>query len=224
MKPLVGITTSLEQGQQRLDLDYVQCVAAAGGIPVLLPTTDSKDLATELSARISALLIPGGPGITRNMKGILPASLEPADPIRWASDNHYWTAAKEHALPVLGICYGMQLMNVVAGGTLFADVERQEPGAMVHSERRGASDHSIQIAAGTHLHRLLQFGSMRVNSRHLQAVKSPGTGFKVSARSPDGVIEAMESADGRHIGVQFHPEKMRHRPLFDHLIACANSA
>ena len=223
MKPLIGITTSLERGQQRLDQDYVHCVAAAGGIPILLPTASTAELAKELSSRLSALLIPGGPGITQNMDGRLPSILDPVDPIRWNSDNHYWNAANERHLPVLGICYGMQFMNVLRGGSLYADVERQQPNAIVHSEKRGGQSHPIDIVPDSHLSRMLRTKSMQVNTRHLQAVQSPGTGWQVSALSPDGVIEAIESADGRQIGVQFHPEKMSLHPLFDHLVACSQA-
>lgn len=223
MKPLIGITTSLEEGQQRLDIDYVQCVEEAGGIPVLLPTVREGRMAAELSARISALLIPGGPGITRNMVGSLPSALPPVDPVRWSSDNHYWEASSARDLPVLGICYGMQFMNVLAGGTLYADVERQQPGALPHSEKRGATSHPIRIAPDSHLNRLLRTDSLEVNSRHIQSVQVPGSGLHVSAHSPDGVIEAIESDDGRRIGVQFHPEKMSLRPLFNHLVTCAKA-
>ena len=223
MNPLIGITTSLESGQQRLDLDYVQCVEIAGGVPVLLPMVQDAGMAEQVCASLAGLLIPGGPGITMNMAGSLPEALPPVDARRWHSDVFYWKAAGTRNLPVLGICYGMQLMNVLCGGTLYADVERQHPGAMVHSEKRGAKTHPVKVKPDSYLNRLVRTSELQVNSRHLQAVEHPGAGLEVSARSPDGVIEAIESPDGRYLGVQFHPEKIPLRPLFSHLVTCAKT-
>ena len=223
MNIFVGITTSLEHGQQRLDHAYVQSVVNAGGVPILLPAVQDAAIAANLSENICAVLIPGGPGITFNMMGTLPDTIAPVDPIRWQSDLLYWEAAKKRNLPVLGICYGMQLMTVLDGGTLYADVERQRSGALVHSEKRGATTHAMTITPQSHLHHLLQTTTLQVNSRHLQAVCTLGAGYYASARSPDGVIEAIESEDGRQIGVQFHPEQMNLDPLFAHLITCAKA-
>ena len=199
-------------------------VIKAGGVPFLLPTTSEPKVVAELCAQMDGLLVPGGPGITHNMTGALPETLKPVDPLRWTSDTLYLKAATARKLPVLGICYGMQLMSVTAGGRIYADAEQQHPGAFVHSEKRGATTHSIAIDPGTHLHRLLHATSLEVNTRHLQALQTPGIGYDVSARSSDGVIEAIENADGTRIGVQFHPECMDLLPLFKHLVSCAGPA
>ncbi len=224
MAVIIGISTSLEKGQQRIDHAYVRCVAETGGLPVLLPTISDPKVAAQLCTRIDGLVVPGGPGITHNMAGTLPEVLSPVDPLRWASDTLFLQTAYNQDLPVLGICYGMQLMGVMAGGALYADAEQQHPNALVHSESRGATMHTIRIDPNTHLHRLLQVTSMEVNTRHLQALRTPGTGYRVSACSPDGIIEAIENAEGTRIGVQFHPERMNLLPLFRHLIDCAAEA
>ena len=125
--------------------------------------------------------------------------------------------------PVLGICYGMQLMNAVAGGSIYGDVEREMANALVHSDKRGAECHALLLRRGSWLHRILGTDATTVNTRHLQAVATPGAGYSVSATAPDGVVEAIEDATGSIIGVQFHPERMgtAMRPLFAHFVAMA---
>ena len=218
MKPLVGITTSFEDGKYRLDHAYVSAVKDAGGQSVLMPLVSNLDEAKQLCDQIHGLIIPGGPGIVVGMVGSLPAQLQAVNPRRWESDNLILDIAVKRNLPILGICYGMQLLCVRAGGTLYADVEKQVDAASVHSEKRGAQNHPVDIVPGSHLARIWESDLSMVNSRHFQAVRDAGTNYTVSARGADGIIEAIERTDGMHIGVQFHPERMRLRSLFRNLI------
>ena len=218
MKPLVGITTSFEDGKYRLDHAYVTAVKDVGGQSVLIPLVTTVEEAAQLCDQIHGLIIPGGPGIVVGMVGSLPAQLQAVNPRRWQSDNLILDTAVERNLPILGICYGMQLLCVRAGGSLYADVEKQVDAASVHSEKRGAQNHPVAIVPGSHLARIWESDLSMVNSRHFQAVRDAGANYTVSARGADGVIEAIERTDGMHIGVQFHPERMRLRSLFRNLI------
>jgi putative glutamine amidotransferase len=120
----------------------------------------------------------------------------------------------------------MQLASALLGGTIYGDVEAERPGTDAHSQKRGGTEHLVHVAADTHLRRLLGTDTLSVNTRHLQAVAEPGAGLRVAALAPDGVIEALESEDGRFLGVQFHPERMgpEAAPLFRHLVEAARSA
>ncbi|HEY6099754.1 MAG TPA: gamma-glutamyl-gamma-aminobutyrate hydrolase family protein, partial [Anaeromyxobacter sp.] len=115
--------------------------------------------------------------------------------------------------PVLGVCGGMQLMNVVRGGTLYQDL-RADTGLAGHQqlEPKDVPSHDAVVARGTHLATLVAEGAVPVNSTHHQAVRDPGHGVLVSARAPDGVVEAIELPDLPFaVGVQWHPEAvMRH--------------
>ena len=222
-KVRIGITTSLEDGRQSLDLRYVQAVEAAGGIPIIVPILQSTVTARAFASLLDGLIISGGPGITRGLIGALPDDLPAVEAQRDRSDELIYGATSD--LPFLGICYGMQFANALAGGTIYGDVQAQTA-AGVHSADRGASEHKIEIEASSQLSEILRMNDMRTNSHHIQAVADIGAGISVTARTADGVIEAIESDDGRVIGVQFHPERMLDRalPLFEDLVQRAEGS
>ena len=219
MTPRIGITTSLnatDRGgrEQRLDLAYVRAVERAGGLPLIVPMVATDAAADAFAALLDGLVVTGGPAVTTGLVGTLPDDIDETDPDRVASDTRLLSAFLEAQRPVLGICYGMQLANAIRGGTIYADVERQL-GTDVHSSGRGGTVHPVEAVPGTRFAELA--GSVEVNTRHVQAVEAVGDGLVVSARAPDGVVEAVETADGQFVGVQFHPEAME--PPLDALFA-----
>ena len=212
-RPLIGITTSLSEGpdaRQVVDRLYVEAVERAGGCPVLLPMASQAQTLEPLLAQLAGLVITGGPGITRGLVGQLPPDLPPVSPHRDQADDWAFEAVRSGGRPVLGICYGMQFINACCGGTLYADVQAQL-GTGPHSPGRNQNHevrHPLHLVADTRLAALVGGAEASVNSFHLQAVEKLGAGLRVSATSPEGVIEGLESEDGRLTGVQFHPERM----------------
>lgn len=219
MGRFIGITLSFDNETHELRHDYVRAVEEAGGVPVLLPAIEHDDGARELVDRLDALVVTGGPAVTDGLLGELPADLAETHPHRERFDRKITSSFLGSRKPVLGICYGMQLLNALDGGTIYADVERQLEGALPHSPKRGGSDHSIRIHESTHLFEILGTRTATVNSRHIQAIAKVGPRFRVSATAPDGVIEAIETPDGAVLGVQFHPERMGMGALFEGLVS-----
>lgn len=226
MKVYIGITTSFNENEQRLDLAYVQAVENAGGIPVIIPMLEKEAGIRAYAELLDGLIITGGPAITKGLIGSLPDDISETDPVRVHADNTLLDLWEPLEKPVLGICYGMQLLNARAGGTIYADLNDEFSDPLVHSAKRGGKMHDIQIEKTSVLYTALQEQALRVNTRHIQAIASVGTGYRITATAPDGVPEAIENEDGSVIGVQFHPERMGDTmlPLFKQFIDRAREA
>ncbi len=229
-RPRIGVTLDLDEssGLYQLGRDYADAVLDAGGLPVPIPYGDSA-VAGAYLALCEGLVITGGAfDIPPERYGV--ARSPSCGPPKARRTDFEWLlceAALAGSIPTLGICGGMQLMNVVRGGTLVQDLPAEM--ALSH-EQPGPKDrpsHDVEIVARTLLGSLVGAGPLPVNSTHHQAVKQPGAGVLVSGRSSDGVVEAIELPDAPFaLGVQWHPEALergqpRHLALFRGLVAAA---
>jgi putative glutamine amidotransferase len=207
-RPRIGLAAISEEGRMGIPATYVTAVERAGGLPIIVPATGSAAIVDAFVDLLDGLLIPGGDGIMQGLIGDLPDDLPPVTDTRWNSDVGYFEAMTGRKKPILGICYGMQFINAMRGGSIYADVQRQRQNTAPHAPRRGADSHPLRIVTGTRLASLIGDSPIQVNSFHLQAVASAGQGLRVNAYSDDGLIEGIESADGLLLGLQCHPERM----------------
>lgn len=216
-RPRIGLTLDADDAGRRyaLEAGYVDAVLAAGGLPILLP--HAQDAAGAYLALLDGLVVTGGAfDVPPELYGeARREACGPTKPARTAFEKDLLEAALAARLPVLCVCGGMQLMNVARGGTLYQDLVA-DAGLRGHEQPppKDLPSHDALVSEGTHLAALVGRGPIRVNSTHHQAVKDPGQGVLVSARAPDGVIEAIELPDLPFaLGVQWHPEAvLRHDP------------
>lgn len=213
-KPIIGITclVNWQDERQQQNETYIQAVLKAGGVPVLLPAVNSTAVIMEQAELVDGLIVSGGPDMDPKYFGEQPVpELGGVSPLMDASESVLIRRILELNKPLLGICRGEQVLNVVAGGTLYQDLRRALPEVLKHvqDQPRWFPSHSARIVAGTKLAKILQAEELPVNSFHHQAVARVAPGFVATAYAPDGVIEAIESQNHRFvIGVQWHPEGM----------------
>ena len=253
-KPIIGITANFWNGEATMAKAYYQQVVDAGGTPVLIPPVDDKDIIVSTLSGIDGLLLSGGADINPLWSGEEPSpQLHHINAARDLPELLITQLAYNRQIPILGICRGIQTLVTALGGKVTQDIETamQEPPAeetadkkkskrsaqeqepvqrlrIKHSQDgdRNLPTHSVVVEKDSMLYRLYKSEKLYVNSFHHQAVAETGKHFKVTAKSPDGIIEAIESCEYKPIlGVQWHPECMETEGLrlFEWLVAQANN-
>lgn len=234
-RPLIGISCNWSQGTVSVSHTYIQAVEQAGGIPVPIPFSSDTTLLQAQIDRLDALVMIGGEDFDPQLYGQEPhPMLGTVNIERDRYDLYLIRYALRKEIPLLGICRGLQGLNIAEGGSLYQDLPATYPNPCIRhrqgAERRFGS-HSIRIKPDSRLHTILGTDSVIVNSFHHQAVQQPAPGYRIAALSPDGVIEALEKeGESWVIGVQWHPEALNlsgdessHR-LFQELIRQASSS
>ncbi len=220
-RPLIGCSTYRRTlgGAQPLTMfglmaTYTEAVRAAGGLPVLIPLGLDEDELLALVERLDGVLLPGGGDIAPSHYGgdETDETVRNIDSERDALELWLARYAAESATPLLAICRGLQVVNVALGGSLYEDIYRGMPGAILHDyndrSERDYLAHEVSVATHSRLAQALEAnGSLRVNSLHHQGIRRLAPGLAAVATAPDGLIEAVELRDHPFaVAVQWHPE------------------
>ncbi len=216
MRPVIGITSYAKYFGEETQTAYFavretypRAIAAAGGAALILPPLADGDQIAALLGAVDGLLFTGGTDIDPARYGVdrHPATQQ-SDTERDASEIALVHAAMARDIPVLGICRGMQIINVALGGTLYQDLAAEYGAAQSHPHGSWKSlVHDIRIAPDSRLGAILGT-THAVNSLHHQAIRTTGRGLRVVAQAEDGVPEGLEDDHQRLLAVQFHPEEL----------------
>jgi putative glutamine amidotransferase len=214
MHPRIGVLPLYNSEKQTLWINplYFGGIEQAGGLPMLLPLTDSQALWEDCLSSFDGFVFTGGQDLDPALYGQekLPECGYQAE-LRDSQEIYMLRRLLELNKPVLGICRGIQAINVAYGGTLYQDIPTQAPSNVVHRQEMPyeVPHHQVELLENTLLRRIVGHQHISVNSMHHQAVLEPAPGFIVSAVAPDGLIEAIECPEKRFLlGVQWHPEHM----------------
>jgi putative glutamine amidotransferase len=218
VRPLIGITARYAptiKGLPAVQIlrAYVSAIAEAGGIPILIPPDLPEDSWRSLFNRLDGILFSGGADIGLNHFNGEPHPTVDVEVTRDAIELPLLRAAVDGNKPFLGICRGLQVMNVALGGTLYTHISDQYPNALQHSMPdelpRTYLAHPIRIEEGTRMFEILRSRLVQVNSLHHQGIKDLAPGLLATAYAPDGLIEGVEIPGHRFaVAVQWHPEWM----------------
>lgn len=210
---------------------YIRAVEELGGIPLILPLVSEPSSRRRLLDLVDGLLITGsGPDLPPHLYGEQQRYKFPLVSERRADfELELVHQARKRDLPLLGICGGMQTVNVACGGSLYQDIPAQVPGALDHRQKAKAVHvaHPVTVTPRSLLHKVVAKSKLMVNSSHHQSVKTVAPSLKASAVAPDGIIEAIESIPHRFLlAIQWHPEFLFerhavHRRLFEALLRAA---
>ncbi len=215
-RPFIGVNADYVPASKqtspyvRLHVGYLDAIVAAGGLPVVVPPFAADVEIDDYLDRVDGFLLTGGADLDPRRCG-LPwhNAVQPMAPRRDDSDRALLRRLLERQMPILAVGVGMQQLNVACGGNLYLHLPEDLPRAMPHRDPTGqAHRHMVLLEAGSRLEEIYGGSEVRVNSAHHVAVRQVGAGLRVCAKSPDGIIEAIESVQGDWfcVGVQWHPE------------------
>ena len=213
-KPWIGIPTRYHEKSEYIGQirHYLDAILWAGGLPLMIPTTGDRRILREYVTRVHGVLLPGSPtDIDPKHYGAAPhPKLGDVYPERDTTDFEILEYAEQETLPLVGICFGIQSLNVFRGGSLVQDIPALVDGALAHEADDGTppARHTVRIAEDSLIARIAARSDIEVNSYHHQSIANPGRNLRAVAFAPDAVIEAVEDTSGRFIvGVQWHPER-----------------
>jgi putative glutamine amidotransferase len=213
-RPFIGITLRHELETERFYLArwYGEAVEAAGGIPAHLSLIPRVGYVSEVLSRLDGVLLPGSASDVdplRYGREPLPG-LGAVHPLRDETDALVLAEVERRSMPLLAICFGMQIWNVTRGGTLIQDIQSQLPQAVKHEQGapRGRRSHGVNLLGGSRLASLAESETAHVNSHHHQAIETLGENLLATAWAHDGLVEGVEDSreDRWAVGVQWHPE------------------
>lgn len=217
-KPIIGILGNTYMTQPErfssiervyINSDYAKGVLNNGGIPIAIPAVSMIADPEAALSFCDGILFPGGEDMNPWYYHEEPIpqieTTRPEIDEAWFVAGHY---ALDKKIPMFGICKGIQIINVLCGGTLYQDIYSQRENSIMHTQfmQRHYLFHHVDIQENTYLAKILGAGEHPVNSMHHQAIKRVGDNLTVSAVAPDGTIEGIESQDGQIVAVQWHPE------------------
>jgi putative glutamine amidotransferase len=215
-KPIIAVNTDFRSAKHDapafayVAAGYFDALLHAGGLPLLVPPYECPEDIDQMLDRVDGVMMIGGADLDPRRDGwMLHPTVRLQDARRETFDRMLMRQVAERRIPVFGIGAGMQLMNVSQGGNLMLHIPDDLPGALPHKDPLDPDHrHTLELASGSIMDRVYGDGELRVNSMHHMAVDEVAPGFEVTARCPDGVIEAIESrmSDWFAFGTQFHPE------------------
>lgn len=230
-KPLILVVPSTHRrGVEFSDLSislsdcYTRAIIAGGGIPLVMPCNSQREFIAECVSRCDGILLTGGDDVhlrhycKKNLPLKLKKTVTGVDELRDELELRLIEQVFASRKPLLAICRGLQVLNVALGGTLIVDIPQQVPGALEHrrSDRKNDPVHEIIVTPDSLMARVVGPEDLPVNSSHHQAAGQVAPSLRVTARSADGVVEALELNPARAkkqwlLAVQFHPERMCER-------------
>jgi putative glutamine amidotransferase len=215
-KPIVAINTDFRPARHDAPAfayaaaGYFDAILQAGGLPLLAPPYECDEDIEQMLDRVDAVMLIGGADLDPRRDGwMLHPTVRLQDTRRETFDRMLMRQVAERRMPLFGIGAGMQLINVSQGGNLLLHIPEDMPSALPHKDPLDPDHrHTLQLAPGSIMDRVYGDGELRVNSMHHMAIDDVAPGFAVTARCPDGIIEAIESTmpDWFVFGTQFHPE------------------
>lgn len=217
-KPVIGLCSSYEKDENNdrifLNHAYLEAIRHFGGMPLVIPAEAGEEEQAFLLAQCDGLVLTGGDDIDPTLYGetILNDTVNTA-PVRDAGEPRLIRLAQELDLPILGICRGIQILNVCFGGSLYQDIPAQLSTPIKHSMEKPyhRTCHDCLVTPGSPLAVWTGRETIGINSHHHQSVKDVAPGFQVMGRCADGVVEAIYKPDAKFLcAVQWHPEKIWH--------------